>query len=273
MFRKLILFVMTFVLIFSFAGIATAQDRMRVGILVESEYAPKGYWSANFFNYDAGGKKTTYFTENPIIENGRMLVPLRQIAEALGYSVIWEPATQAIELTGKNIKGEDINIRMIVGVNQATINSKSIPLDASPKIINGHTMIPLRFISEAMGYFVKYSSGQTDRSKYIYTSIYITDYALLDDSEIDNAFDDDINYYKDKSYPYPHLRNNGKTERGIKLGDSIEKVLQAYPRGLSYPSNYTGTLWYDSWISYQAGSCCLVFSFENGILKDVYCSV
>lgn len=135
-------------------------------------------------------------------------------------------------------------------------------MDASPKIINGHTMIPLRFISEAMGYFVKYKGNPPYG-----VSIYITDYALLDDSEIENPRNDDINYYKEKYCP--HLRYNGQTERGIRLGDSIEKVLQAYPRGLSYPSKFTGILVYDTWISWQAGSCPLLFYFQNGTLTDV----
>lgn len=268
MLRKLILLVVTLAIMFSYAGIAAAQDQIRVSILVQSEYAPKGYWRADFFNHDMEGsiKNVPRFTENPVIENGRMLVPLRQIAEALGYSVVWEPDAQAIVLTGKNLKGEDTNIQMNVGLPQAYVNSRSIPLDAAPKIINGHTMIPLRFISEAMGCFVKYQSNAYG------ANIYITDYPLLDGSDFDNARNDNVNYYLENNY-YPHLRSNGQTDRGIRLGDSIEKVLQAYPRGLSYPSNYTGILSYETWIPYGAGSCALTFSFENGILLDVFWAV
>lgn len=148
MFRKLTLLVMTLAILLSFTGVAAAQEEIRVCISVESDYAPEGYWSANFFNYDTGIKRAQQFSESPVIENGRMLVPLRQLAESLGYGVMWEQDTQAIELTGKNLKGEDTSIKMNVGVSQATVNSKSIPIDASPKIVNGHTMIPLRFISK-----------------------------------------------------------------------------------------------------------------------------
>lgn len=268
MFKKINLLLLALVMFFSCSGVAVAQNQIHVAIRVKSDYAPKGYWSADFINFQYGN--LPQFTENPVIENSRMLVPLRQIAEALGYSVIWEPNTQTIQLNGKNIKGEDTSIQMNVGVSQAAVNSKSIPLDVSPKIINGHTMIPLRFISEAMGYFVKYHYGD----------IYITDYQLIEDSEIDNIYHDSkkwdsINYYIINNYPFPHLKNDGQTERGIRLGDSIEKVLQAYPRGLNYPANFTGSLWYDTWIPLpkSCGTCGLVFTFKNGILTDVYTAI
>lgn len=264
MLRKLMVLIMGLIMFISYVGVAAAQDKIAVSILVESKYAPTGAYMATFINSNWGTSwdNIPHFTKDPIIENDRMLVPLRQIAEALGYSVAWEPNTQEIELNGKNINGEDTAIIMNIGVSQATVNSRVISLDVAPKIINDYTMIPLRFISESMGYYVKYISMPS------WIDINITDYPLLENSEIDNILNDKINYYENKNM-LMCLKSSGQTERGIRLGDSIEKVLQSYPRGISYPANFTGCLSYVDQIEFQRGGTVLLFDFNNGILENV----
>lgn len=88
------------------------------------------------------------FNQQPVIENGVTLVPMRTIFEELGMKVVWEADTKTI--TAFDIHGQT-DIILVVNSNIADVNGKETELDVAPKIINGTTMVPLRFISESLG--------------------------------------------------------------------------------------------------------------------------
>lgn len=93
------------------------------------------------------------FNQQPIIENGVTLVPMRTIFEELGMKVVWEADTKTI--TASDIYGKT-DIILVVNSNIADVNCKETILDVAPKIINGTTMVPLRFVSESLGADVKW---------------------------------------------------------------------------------------------------------------------
>ena len=97
--------------------------------------------------------KTLTFDSAPIVQQGRTLVPLRAIFEALGATVDWQPAAKTVTAT-KN----DTVIQLIVG-GQAYKNGQEVTLDVPAKIINGRTLVPLRFVSEALGATVDWNNG------------------------------------------------------------------------------------------------------------------
>ena len=82
----------------------------------------------------------------PVIENGRTLVPMRGIFEALGAQITWDDSTKTVE----GVKG-DIKVSLQIGNVSAKVNDSGVTLDTPAKIINGRTMVPVRFISEALG--------------------------------------------------------------------------------------------------------------------------
>jgi len=82
----------------------------------------------------------------PIIKNGRTLVPLRFISEAFGAELKWDPVFQVIDI----MLGSD-TIRLQIGKNFASVNNGKIVMDTAPIIDHGRTMVPVRFISEALG--------------------------------------------------------------------------------------------------------------------------
>lgn len=97
------------------------------------------------------------FDVSPVIENERTLVPLRAIFESLGAEVAWDEYTQTITA----VKGTN-TIRIQIGNITAQKNNEPIELDVPAKIINGRTLVPLRFVSEALGADVKWEgSSQT----------------------------------------------------------------------------------------------------------------
>ena len=91
----------------------------------------------------------------PVIEQGVTLVPLRFIAEAFDSEVNWNGALQIITIVNKthNIQLQ-INSKLVFIDNQ-----KGKDLDVAPKIINGRTFVPIRFISEAFGATVDWDNN------------------------------------------------------------------------------------------------------------------
>ncbi len=82
----------------------------------------------------------------PVIQNGRTLVPMRGIFEALGADINWDDASKTVTGT----KG-DVKIVLQIGNNVASVNGKDTTLDVAATIVEGRTMVPARFISESLG--------------------------------------------------------------------------------------------------------------------------
>ena len=101
--------------------------------------------SAQGISVTVDGKKQSY-EQSPVLESGRTLVPLRGIFESLDASVTWDQKEKKILATKGNRK-----IELTINHKKAIVNGVSYDLDTPPKLINNHTMVPLRFVSEALG--------------------------------------------------------------------------------------------------------------------------
>lgn len=91
---------------------------------------------------------------SPFIVNGKTLVPLRYIAEKLGYQTKWLASEQRIDL----LRGQNI-ITMWVGKKNAYVNGQPYQLDATPQIRAGRTFVPLRFVADAINCDVKWDQA------------------------------------------------------------------------------------------------------------------
>lgn len=102
------------------------------------------------------GKKLT-FDAAPFIENGRTMVPVRAIAEALGLEVNYKNGVVTIR---NPANGKTVVLR--VGRAEAEVDGKKVALDAPARVIPpGRTVVPLRFVSESMGADVEwFGTGQ-----------------------------------------------------------------------------------------------------------------
>ncbi|MCD8390363.1 MAG: copper amine oxidase N-terminal domain-containing protein [Firmicutes bacterium] len=84
------------------------------------------------------------FDVNPIIEDGRTLVPLRAIFEALGAQVEWDGETQ----TATAISGADV-VTVTIDSNTLYKNGAAVELDVPAKIVDDRTLVPVRAVSES----------------------------------------------------------------------------------------------------------------------------
>lgn len=103
-----------------------------------------------------------------LIRNDRTYIPLRAVAEAFGSKVDFNNDTQSISIT----QGNKV-IVMKVGSKYFTVNGKSQTMDVAPYIVKdaARTMVPIRFIGEALGYKVT----PTYRNKLV-ASVLISNY-------------------------------------------------------------------------------------------------
>ncbi|MGN0180876.1 MAG: stalk domain-containing protein [Candidatus Ornithomonoglobus sp.] len=96
---------------------------------------------------------TAYDNAQPYIKNDVTLVPLRAVADALNANIQWDDKIRKITMT----KGDKAVIMQIDNKN-ATVNGKKYALESAPEINNDRTMVPLRFISEALDSDVQWDS-------------------------------------------------------------------------------------------------------------------
>lgn len=82
----------------------------------------------------------------PVLQQNRTLVPLRGIFEALGAQVEWNGQEKSVSAT----KG-DLAIWLQIGNTQAKKNGQNVQLDVPASLLNNRTMVPLRFVGEALG--------------------------------------------------------------------------------------------------------------------------
>jgi len=92
------------------------------------------------------------FTQTPVERGGRVYVPLRGVFENLGATVVYDNGT--INATGR---GHTVNLH--IGSTVATVDGQQQTLDAAPFILGASTLVPLRFVSQALGATVDYDAS------------------------------------------------------------------------------------------------------------------
>lgn len=88
----------------------------------------------------------------PYIYNDRTLVPLRFVSETLGADVLWEDGWDYCYVN----KG-DKKIKITFNSADIEVNGEIITYDAPIQVVEERTMVPIRFISETLGYNVHWN--------------------------------------------------------------------------------------------------------------------
>ncbi len=207
-----------------------------------------------------------------ILENGRTLVPVRPLAEALGMQVEWQASSQGIK-----VYNDKTRIEMQIGTDLAQVNAAPVKMEPAPRIIMDNTMVPLGFITQACGYYAAYSSVWHENP----ADVYITPYTLINDEEL--AGINKMNFEElacEEAGPggntYYQLRREGRTPAGIGWGASIQEVLKTYgvprepQRSLAYENDWSGKLIYwGTFIPQSDAGCWVDFDFVKGSLVNM----
>ena len=95
-----------------------------------------------------------YFDTPPVIINGRVLVPMRKIFETLGCEILWDSETNTVTA----VKGAT-KIKLGIGENTAFVNDDTVCLDSPGVIRNNRTLVPIRFIADALDMNVEWDEN------------------------------------------------------------------------------------------------------------------
>jgi len=98
--------------------------------------------------------QTLQFNVPPQIVNGRTMVPLRAIFEALGAAVNWDNNTKTV-----TAKKDDTAVVLTIGSTTPTVNGQEVTIDQPAIIVNNTTLVPLRFIAEAFDADVNWNAS------------------------------------------------------------------------------------------------------------------
>ena len=88
---------------------------------------------------------------SPVVTQGRTLVPIRSVAEAFGAMVDWDQGMFLVI-----IDTDDTTILLKIGDNLYAVNGEVKEMDTTALLFKDRTMVPLRFVAEALGYNVHY---------------------------------------------------------------------------------------------------------------------
>lgn len=116
-------------------AVANAQEEKKISINVDHR-------SINFTD------------QVPVIEDDRVLVPLRDVFNAMGADVEWNGENKTVTVNSKDNRTrliftvDDVNFRKLNFVTLFETQGEDLTCDVAPKIINDRTMLPLRVVSE-----------------------------------------------------------------------------------------------------------------------------
>ena len=109
-------------------------------------------YNGNIFTLTVDGKKINCEVP-PIVFDDYSVVPARDVFESMGAKVSWEASSQLVTVKYDKVKIE-------LNINNTTVKVNGIKRTAPipPKLINGKTMIPVRFVAETLGFKVDFDS-------------------------------------------------------------------------------------------------------------------
>lgn len=112
--------------------------------------------------YDKLGKKGVKLYVNgeepaaevaPFIRDGSTLVPFRAISEALKAEVKWNPEERSVTVTRNGV-----TVKLLIDSKTAYVDGKEVTLEVPASIVEGNTVVPVRFVSEALKASVNWES-------------------------------------------------------------------------------------------------------------------
>jgi hypothetical protein len=109
---------------------------------------------AQGISVNVNGHPVSFSGVGPQQINGRVMVPLRGVMEQLGAYVGYDAATRTVTAT----RG-DIDLQLRLGQRLAKLNGREVTLDVPAMEYRGSTLVPLRFMGEALGADVRWDGA------------------------------------------------------------------------------------------------------------------
>jgi len=91
----------------------------------------------------------------PLLVDGYTLVPIRVVSENLGASVDWNQEAKVVTINSASTR-----IVLTVGRTTATVDGSPVTLGVPARLVSGRTLVPLRFVSQALGASVSWDQAR-----------------------------------------------------------------------------------------------------------------
>jgi hypothetical protein len=128
------------------------------------------------------GQQVRFADQGPVEQNGRILVPMRSVIEALGGKVVWHASTKSVTAELGRHHAEFIIDSPYAQRTEKGASSFVVQLDVPAQVMNGRTMLPLRASGELLGQSVVWdSAGRTAKIGGGATRLSFTEYPVQGD--------------------------------------------------------------------------------------------
>ena len=127
----------------------TADDLSKISA-ISSQGKPQITVNENL-DIRVNGQKAEFTLSPFITQEGRTLVPAREICRYLNKNIIWLDSPARISVSS----GSDILV-CAIGESNYSINGNLYETDAAAQLIDGHAYIPLRTLAEFLGYSISF---------------------------------------------------------------------------------------------------------------------
>ena len=103
---------------------------------------------------DIEGTVVRFPDQQPVIKDGRTLVPIAPIVSALGGSASWDGTKRLATIyVGR------ITVEIFIGQRTYYVDKRPLTMDVAAEIIGDRTMVPLRVTGDAVGYTSRWAPG------------------------------------------------------------------------------------------------------------------
>ncbi|MGO4498605.1 stalk domain-containing protein [Paenibacillus sp. 2RAB27] len=147
--------------VLALAGAVVLSNSLLSGGVVEAKSSDVSILAANSakaayqkVKVTINGVDMIFKQQDALLINGATMVPMREIFEKLGAEIGWNPQTQTVTATK-----DSTVIVLQIGAKTATVNGKTVQLAKEATVINNATLVPLRFVSEALGATIKWDAA------------------------------------------------------------------------------------------------------------------
>lgn len=115
-------------------------------------------FGSDIFTVKYNGVAVTFPDAQPYIDSSnRTLVPVRFVAETMGATIAWNQTTQIASITKGNI-----TVNVAIGNSKLTVTNNgttsTVTMDTTAVSKDSRTYVPIRYVAEALGAWVGYSS-------------------------------------------------------------------------------------------------------------------
>lgn len=108
---------------------------------------------AQDIHVNVNGQPVVFAGTEPQMMGGSVMIPLRGVFERLGATVDWRESDQSIIA-----KRDSTKVELRIGDRTAWVNGKAVSVPTAPTMYGGSTLVPIRFVSEALGAQVNWDS-------------------------------------------------------------------------------------------------------------------